>query len=79
MASTNEDKSVMLMRLMFLIRPSNSPMFPEIYEECDGLVLFRGKVYVLLDAQLWHNIMEAHHDTPVIGHLGWWKMTKLVM
>ena len=48
------------------------------WEEHNGLVLFRGKVYILLDAQLRHDIVEAHHDTPVTGHLGWWKMTKLV-
>ena len=45
------------------------------WEERDGLVLFRGKGY---DAQLRHDIVEAHHNTPVTGHLGWWKMTKLV-
>ena len=28
------------------------------WEEHDGLVLFRGKVYILLDAQLQHDIME---------------------
>ena len=48
------------------------------WEERDGLVLFRGKVYVPLDAQLWHDIVEAHHDTLVTGHLGQWKMTELV-
>ena len=48
------------------------------WEEHVGLVLFRGKVYVPLDAQLWHDIVEAHHDTPVTGHLGWWKTTELV-
>ena len=48
------------------------------WEEHDGLVLFRGKVYVPLNAQLRHNIVEAHHDTPVTGHLGWWKTTELV-
>ena len=48
------------------------------WEEHDGLVLFRGKVYILLDTQLWHDIVEAHHNTPVTGHLGQWKMTKLV-
>ena len=48
------------------------------WEECDGLVLFRGKVYVLLDTQLQHDIVEAHHDTPVTGHLGKWKTTELV-
>jgi len=34
------------------------------WEEHDGLVLFRGKVYVPLNAQLQHDIVEAHHDTP---------------
>ena len=48
------------------------------WEERNGLVLFRGKVYILLDAQLQHDIVEAHHDTPVAGHSGQWKMTKLV-
>ena len=48
------------------------------WEEHDGLVLFGEKVYVLLDAQLWHDIVEAYHDTLVTGHLGWWKTTKLV-
>ena len=48
------------------------------WEEWDGLVLFRGRVYVPLDAQLRHNIVEAHHDTPVTGHSGRWKTTELV-
>ena len=48
------------------------------WEECDGLVLFSGKVYVPLDAQLRHDIVEAHHDTLVTGHLGRWKTTELV-
>ena len=48
------------------------------WEERDSLVLFRGKVYVPLDAQLRHDIVEAHHDTPVTGHSGRWKTTELV-
>ena len=48
------------------------------WEEHDGLVLFRGKVYVPLDTQLWHDIVEAYHDTPVTGHSGQWKTTELV-
>ena len=48
------------------------------WEEHDGLALLRGKVYIPLDAQLRHDIVEAHHDTPVTGHSGRWKMTKLV-
>ena len=34
------------------------------WEERDGLVLFRGRVYIPLDTQLRHDIVEAHHDTP---------------
>ena len=48
------------------------------WEEHDGIVLFREKVYVPLDGQLQHDIVEAHHDTPVTGHSGRWKMTELV-
>ena len=48
------------------------------WEKCDGLVLFRGKVYIPLDAQLRHDILEAHHDTLVTGHSGQWKTTELV-
>ena len=43
------------------------------WEEQDGLVLFRGRVYVPLDTQLRHDIVEAHHDTPVTGHSRRWK------
>ena len=49
------------------------------WEERDGLVLFRGKVYIPLDAQLWHDNVEAHHDTPETGHSGRWKTTELVV
>ena len=48
------------------------------WEECEGLVLCRGKVYIPLDAQLWNDIVEAHHNTPVTGHSGQWKTTELV-
>ena len=75
MALLDQDKSVMhaLKEL-----GSGVNLQGDKWEKCDGLVLFRGKVYVPLDTQLWHDIVEAHHDTPVTGHLGWWKMTKLV-
>ena len=43
------------------------------WEEHNGQVLFRGKVYMPLDTQLWHDIVEAHHNTLVTGHLGQWK------
>ena len=72
---TDQDKSVMhaLKEL-----GSEENIWGDKWEEHNGLVLFRRKVYVLLDAQLWHDIVEAHHDTLVTGHSGRWKITKLV-
>ena len=58
---------------------SGANLWGDKWEECGGLVLFRGKIYVPLDTQLWHNIVEAHHDTPVTGHSGQWKTTKPVV
>ena len=57
---------------------SGANLWGDEWEEHNGLVLFRGKVYVPLDAQLQHDIVEAHHDTPVTGHSGRWKTTELV-
>jgi hypothetical protein len=48
------------------------------WEEEDGVVLFRGRLYVPLDAQLRHDIVAGHHDTPVVGHPGRWKTHELV-
>jgi len=38
--------------------------------ERDGLVLYRGRVYVPPDAQLRHDIVAALHDSPIMGHSG---------
>jgi transposase InsO family protein len=50
----------------------------EEWSEEDGLVLYRNKVYVPLDSKLRHDIVKAHHDTPLAGHPGRWKTTELV-
>jgi len=42
-------------------------------EETDGVVRFRGKVYVPTDGKLRHNIVQAHHDPVHVGHPGRWK------
>lgn len=43
-----------------------------------GLILFRGKVYVPKDMELRRQIVEAHHDSMVAGHPGRWKTLELV-
>ena len=50
----------------------------EEWSDEDGLILYRGKVYVPLDSRLRHDIVKAHHDSPVTGHPGRWKTHELV-
>ena len=57
--------------------PSGNLRGQEWTEE-NGLVLYRGKVYVPLDSQLRHDIVKAHHDTRITGHPGRWRTTELV-
>jgi len=44
----------------------------------EGLVLKEGRVYVLKDEKQRVEIIWLHHDTPVVGHGGQWKMVELV-
>ena len=44
----------------------------------EGLVLKEGRVYVPKDEKLRVEIIWLHHDTPVAGHGGQWKMVELV-
>jgi len=48
------------------------------WAEEQGLILFRGKVYVPKDPGLRRAIVEAHHDSQIIGHPGRWKTLELV-
>ena len=40
--------------------------------EEQGLILFRGKVYILKDEELRKEIMHLHHNTSISGHPGCW-------
>ena len=42
------------------------------------MVLKKGKVYVPKNGVLRTKIIQLHHDIPVAGHRGRWKMTELV-
>ena len=51
------------------------------YEEWqieEGLVLKEGKVYVPKDKKLRVEIIRLHHNTPIAGYGGQWKMVELV-
>jgi len=44
----------------------------------DGLMLKEGKVYVPRDEKLRAEVIRLHHDMPVGGYGGQWKMAELV-
>src|SRR5882724_10991173 len=48
------------------------------WREKDGLVLYRGRVYVSPDGQLRHDLVNTLHNSPITGHSGHWKTTDLV-
>jgi len=57
---------------------STKQLWSEEWSEEQGLVLFRGKVYVPKDIKLRLEIIKLHHDTSVAGHPGQWKTLELV-
>ena len=44
----------------------------------DGIILFRGKVYIPKDLKLHRDIVKRYHDTPVPGHPGRFKTYELL-
>jgi len=50
----------------------------EEWEEVDGIMYKERKVYVPKDDKLRAEIIRLHHDMPVGGHRGQWKIVELV-
>src|SRR5258707_743971 len=48
------------------------------WTRAEGVVLYRGKVYVPDNPQLCHDLVHAHHSATVAGHPRHWKMLELV-
>ena len=48
------------------------------WSERDGLLHFRGKIYIPGSLEVRHRIVSQHHDTRVAGHTGQWKTLELV-
>jgi hypothetical protein len=46
--------------------------------EVDGVLYFRGKIYVPPTADIRQKIVALHHDSHVAGHPGRWKTLELV-
>ena len=48
------------------------------WEEVDGLVTWKGRVYIPRDQELRVDIIRMHHDPPTIGHPGQYKTHELI-
>src|ERR1700726_855078 len=48
------------------------------WTETDGLLAFRGKIYIPNDHDIHRCIVAQHHDSLVAGHLGRWKTLELI-
>jgi hypothetical protein len=48
------------------------------WTEADGVLYFRGKIYVPPTADIRRKIVALHHDSHIAGHPGRWKTLKLV-
>lgn len=53
-------------------------LHPGEWEQKGTFMLYRGRLYVPMDDRLRHDIVKAHHDSPLVGHPGRWKTTELV-
>ena len=61
-----------------LKKSSTKHLRSDEWSEEQGLILYRGKVYVLKDHKLRIEIVKLHHNTPTAGHPGQWKTLELV-
>jgi transposase InsO family protein len=48
------------------------------YQESNGIIKYRGLVYIPRDRTLRERILYAHHDTPIAGHPGRHKTVELI-
>ena len=48
------------------------------WREVDGIIYKERKVYVPKDEKLRAEIIRLHHDMPIGGHRGQWKIVELV-
>ncbi|KAJ8473513.1 hypothetical protein ONZ51_g7817 [Trametes cubensis] len=51
---------------------------PEDWSDDDGILLYKNRVYVPPDHQLYRDIVKMHHDAPIMGHPGVQKTYDLV-
>ena len=71
-----EDKVAVAVRKLW--ESGGKSLVSSEWAETNGLLMFRGKIYVPDVKHLWQQIVGQHHDTWITGHPGCWKTLKLV-
>jgi len=61
-----------------LQRSTNGTVHSSEWSNIDGLLRFRGKIYVPQSPDLCRQIVALCHDTYIAGHPGYWKILELV-
>jgi len=61
-----------------LRRSANKTVYSSEWSNIDGLLRFRGKIYVPQSPDLRKQIVALYHDTHIAGHPGCWKTLELV-
>jgi len=59
-------------------RSANRTVHSSEWSNIDGLLQFRGKIYVPQSPDLYRQIVALCHDTHIAGHPGRWKTLELV-
>ena len=57
---------------------SDKVLVSDEWSQQDGITLHRGHVYIPNNAELHHDIIDAHHSPPMVGHPRKWKTLKLM-
>ena len=61
-----------------LRRSANGTVHSSEWSNIDGLLRFRGKIYIPQSPDLHRQIVALCHDTHIAGHTGCWKTLELV-
>ena len=57
---------------------ANETVYSSEWSNVDGLLWFRGKIYIPWSLDLCRQIVALCHDTQIVGHPGCWKILELV-
>jgi hypothetical protein len=73
-----EEEDVVVTAVKALKGVSGRGMVSAEWREDQGVLYFRGRIYVPKNAELRRRIVSQHHDSMIAGHPGRWKTLELV-